>query len=620
MNKIIALYGGSFKFPTKGHFEVVSRVLREFPEIDELKIIVGSGVRDGVTQEQSTKIWNIYKNYFSPKLKIETSVSPIGDIIRFIKKNPEDLIYFILGARQGNENDKTDIKNRTKDLEEKYSNVLIKIIITQDKEMRGTKARKAKEIEKYLPDELTDKEIQNIKNILTGKDNIKELFNPRNKYALNENATYSNHIDIVSYIDKLTEFLLHIYPQASKAPQLVWVNSDTENATKFTGKTAFYDPNEKSIYIYTEGRHPKDIGKSYSHEWIHYIQDLKGRLNNITTTNTNEDDNLNNLEKEAYLEGNINFRNWIDSLKENPTSLNEMNFSEELTLDPIDRPNEIKYWALYYPLFKELKYGNKSYKELRKKYKNEFLKALEYFHDLLKQGEFKDYKPDTFGLNQYTKELAEEIINEGIYDNIITQLSNKTLKYWKNDFELGKKESELFDEYFFTDSKGRPLEFEYKATIKFNDTPNEIYVVDGGSDSGKKTNEIGYITLDFEVDRKNLPNFWSDISMDLADCLRHEIEHLTQEGINQTKTQEIDPEVLERELINTQLLPQKYYYLLKSEIDPMLQGMYLKAKKTKKPFKEIVDEYLERVGLTNEEKEEVLKVWRKKTKKLSLPL
>jgi hypothetical protein len=48
---------------------------------------------------------------------------------------------------------------------------------------------------------------------------------------------------------------------------------------------------------------------------IHRIQDNEGRLKNITTTNTNEDDDLFELEKEAYLNGNTTLRKWEDYLK-----------------------------------------------------------------------------------------------------------------------------------------------------------------------------------------------------------------------------------------------------------------------------------------------------------------
>ena len=58
---------------------------------------------------------------------------------------------------------------------------------------------------------------------------------------------------------------------------------------------------------------------------IHRMQDNEGRLTNINTTNTNEDGELEELEKEAYLKGNITFRNWEDSLK-NSKSVNEVYF------------------------------------------------------------------------------------------------------------------------------------------------------------------------------------------------------------------------------------------------------------------------------------------------------
>jgi hypothetical protein len=47
------------------------------------------------------------------------------------------------------------------------------------------------------------------------------------------------------------------------------------------------------------------------------MQDLEGRLTNINSDNTTQDDNLNNIEKQAYLEGSIMFRNYKDSIKEN---------------------------------------------------------------------------------------------------------------------------------------------------------------------------------------------------------------------------------------------------------------------------------------------------------------
>ena len=45
------------------------------------------------------------------------------------------------------------------------------------------------------------------------------------------------------------------------------------------GKTAYYDPTEKSVTLYTSDRHPKDILRSFSHEMIHHDQRKPRDLN-----------------------------------------------------------------------------------------------------------------------------------------------------------------------------------------------------------------------------------------------------------------------------------------------------------------------------------------------------
>ena len=101
----------------------------------------------------------------------------------------------------------------------------------------------------------------------------------------------------------------------SPLPKLKFVDNDEKNANELLGKTAYYDPLEKSITLYTLNRHPKDILRSYAHEMIHHIQNLENRLNNISTTNTNEDGALPEIEKEAYERGNMCLRNWEDNIK-----------------------------------------------------------------------------------------------------------------------------------------------------------------------------------------------------------------------------------------------------------------------------------------------------------------
>ena len=89
--QVIGLFGGGFKPPTKGHFEVVEQALKEYPELDKFIIYVGEPTRSGVpvTQEQSLIIWEIYKTLLGNKVEILPSPSPIGDIVRYGRDNPD---------------------------------------------------------------------------------------------------------------------------------------------------------------------------------------------------------------------------------------------------------------------------------------------------------------------------------------------------------------------------------------------------------------------------------------------------------------------------------------------------------------------------------------------------
>jgi hypothetical protein len=139
--KTVAIYGGGFKPPTKGHFNVAELALSELPDIDELKIFVGGGVRDGITQDESIQVWDIYKKYLSPKVSVEPSVAPVKSVLGYAKENPDTKVYWVLGARDGEESDLEDIKNRTKSLD-KYPNLEVKVI-TSKGGISGTKTRTA---------------------------------------------------------------------------------------------------------------------------------------------------------------------------------------------------------------------------------------------------------------------------------------------------------------------------------------------------------------------------------------------------------------------------------------------------------------------------------------------
>ena len=308
--KVVAVYGGGFKPPTAGHFEVAQQALKENPDIDEFIILIGGKERDGISPEESLLIWDIYKQYLPIKVRIELSPKPpIQAIYNYAKNHPEETVLWIIGAREGNDDDFKDISSRTTSLD-KYPNMDLRVIITQGG-VSGTAARNASKVsleklKPMLPSELKDEEVEEVFNIISSV--VKE--------QLNENASYSQNIDIFDKIDLLTKHMIRKGMNIEPLPTLELINGDSENAKEFLGKTAYYDPNEQHIVLYTEGRHPKDIVRSYAHEMIHHIQNLEDRLGDISGTNTTEDDNLDKLEQEANLRGTMTFRNWTDSLNE----------------------------------------------------------------------------------------------------------------------------------------------------------------------------------------------------------------------------------------------------------------------------------------------------------------
>ena len=158
---------------------------------------------------------------------------------------------------------------------------------------------------------LTDKIIA--KTIMRKKD----FYTADPKIELNEDCgcMHSQLTDFKSALVSLTRYMLNQGLNIKPLPKLRIIDNDSKNAENILGRTAYYDPTNCSITLYTLNRHPKDVLRSYSHEMIHRIQDNEGRLGNVNTTNTNEDGDLLELEKEAYLNGNIIFRNWEDSIK-----------------------------------------------------------------------------------------------------------------------------------------------------------------------------------------------------------------------------------------------------------------------------------------------------------------
>lgn len=211
---------------------------------------------------------------------------------------------------------------------------------------------------------------------------------------------------------------------------------------------------------------------------------------------------------------------------------------------------------------------------------------------------------------KYIKLFEDFGINEGRYDSISNKISSSIFNHWKNDFLSGEVESE-FEETF----ENKDLYIDIVATILFSNDYKEGLTIDGGADESNN-----YIEVRFEVNPDLLPNFWEEISMNLKDVIRHEIEHLTHgEGDNLNPNKKMDDDRFTRSLINAKILPKSMYFKLEKEIDANLQGMYFRAKKEHRPFSEIINAYLNAQDISFDDKADILDLWRKRAIVLNLP-
>lgn len=117
------------------------------------------------------------------------------------------------------------------------------------------------------------------------------------------------------HLASLTKHMVDSGMPFTPLPTIRLIDNDEKNAQDILGTTAYYEPQTSCIVIYTKGRHPKDILRSFAHEMIHHMQNLEGRLNDVNTTNVNEDQNLYELELEAFSLGNMLLKEWEYSIK-----------------------------------------------------------------------------------------------------------------------------------------------------------------------------------------------------------------------------------------------------------------------------------------------------------------
>ena len=668
----IALYPGAFKPPTKGHLGVVKQVLSgkyttakvdretgkyekstENPKMDQVWIIVGDMVKGGakqkgsdpevaVGQDEAMAVWQEYlkaagiesqvKLYRAGQVRedilnedvgyICEGANPVRDTYgllkdKYVRGEYEGVDFFpIVGFRPDNAEAIKDLQ-RMDAASKKYGEHGLQILVVLDEPTPGeesvsaTKLRAAlaakdkSKIEKYaaasadallkhftkqdeLDNAIAEAMTKAIDDMLSGKmpvveakeeaveesrtdmpspeiedigvetskftskiEYLKQYFQNLTSYPvdvdkygniviqvkqrmpMNEvmdlNEITSQELDFTPFIASILEFMIDKGMTITPLPEIK-VEFDPNEATDVFGKTAYYDPTNKHVVLFALGRHPKDVLRSFCHEMIHHMQNMEGRLPAFSTSNTQEDSVLNEIEKEAHALGSMTFREWEDTTKNNFDVVKEEVITE--------------------------KRGN---------------------------------------LNPFAKKLtsiAFELIKDA-YENG-SKVLDKLL--YVGPHEEMDIESDI--------------EFDFRIYMERGD-----YNYTGGADNGAEPDEDGDYPDPYIMISATLPDDftnWSELYMDLIDVIRHELEHLKQGGPNVRKGGYMEDDSAIRALIKAGLLPEKEYYKLEKEVDAMIQGLWMHAKKAKKPLKQVIDRYLDAQNVTGEDREEVLAAWRRR--------
>jgi hypothetical protein len=336
------------------------------------------------------------------------------------------------------------------------------------------------------------------------------------KQSINEN-------NISKILEKpltsLTKYLISNI-NINPLPKVKFINNDKENAENILGKTAHYDPNDRSITLYTLDRHPKDILRSFSHEMIHHNQNLEDRLNNINTNNTNEDGDLPEIEREAYEKGNMFFRNWEDSIKN--STLNEIlikkpfEFSKLLKAyeqDTFYKKNITKNGTILFHLYTddliEKTFPDPEDQQKAKDILESMYKEAGSNYVLIKDG--RVIKP-TVGLGQFAdvidsrwikdrrKDQSEALLDsENNFKEIIKSDPGFSIKFQANNVVASKVNGQyVFFNYLTETVLG---EFDkYDAVWSYAGFRNDRYIIKKDGKTGLATLKDGELTVNFDYE------------------------------------------------------------------------------------------------------------------------
>lgn len=205
--------------------------------------------------------------------------------------------------------------------------------------------------------------------------------------------------------------------QIKEVPKVV-LTRDNQNANNPFGLTGYYDHTTKTVRLYITDRHETDILRSFAHEVIHHWQNQNGTLHSngnapeSTPHYAQKDENLRKREMEAYLFGNILFRDWQDENRYGPPKtppLMPQPINENLIIQNSDR----------------IKEGMKN--------------LIDYF---IREGTISSYHRDLTSGDMQPQDFSEDLANKLVSElNEIVQTINNRGN-WENQPDMIKESHE----------------------------------------------------------------------------------------------------------------------------------------------------------------------------------
>ena len=345
--------------------------------IDKVVVFIGGGIRNGIDQAKAKLIWDMYAKALPGQVEvIAPEGNPMMAAKDYAKANPNEKFYAVTGIRS--EDDLIDLRRITTFKNRENVEGLI-VPSRSTGSTRATNFRKAllsgelDQVLDFFPSELSRQDILKLTNMLKdaiiaermaadlektmtewfiteetdegysgtpiahksvqrssdrnylitlynriqnqiGGDGVQIDYNQDHIKVSLKGADENPGFDYTPYMASILEYMIDEGMNIQPLPEVV-IKKDLAESLDFFGKTAYYSPAENKVVLYTLNRHPKDVMRSFTHEMIHHIQNVEGRLNNLSTSNTNESEHLQEIEQEAYLRGNMTFRMWEDKTK-----------------------------------------------------------------------------------------------------------------------------------------------------------------------------------------------------------------------------------------------------------------------------------------------------------------